>query len=94
MLLKVGCDAARALAASCDVDLVITDVSLPDGDGVALMREIHEECGVLGIAVTGHPFDVDLPMREAGFREAVIKPVDFRNLEAAILRVRRSRHGD
>ncbi|HSF41620.1 MAG TPA: ATP-binding protein, partial [Thermoanaerobaculia bacterium] len=78
---------ARRLAAEGDFDLLVSDLGLPDGSGLDLMRELRERYGLRGIAVSGYGMEEDLRRsREAGFAEHLIKPVDPAKLKAAICR--------
>lgn len=78
---------ARKLAAEGDFDLLVSDLGLPDGSGLDLMRELRESHGLRGIAVSGYGMEEDLRRsREAGFLEHLIKPVDPAKLKAAIAR--------
>jgi nitrogen-specific signal transduction histidine kinase len=78
---------ARALAASCEFDLVVSDLGLPDGSGFDLMRELRDKYGLRGIAVSGYGMEEDLRRsREAGFLEHLVKPVDIEKLKAALAR--------
>jgi PAS domain S-box-containing protein len=78
---------ARALAASRQFDLVVSDLGLPDGTGFDLMRELRDLYGLKGIAVSGYGMEEDLRRsREAGFLEHLVKPVDVEKLKAALAR--------
>lgn len=72
------------------VDIVISDIGLPDGSGLDLMREIlqrHEE--VKGVALSGYGLDEDIRRsKEAGFVEHITKPVDFVTLESILARLK------
>ncbi|HSK80475.1 MAG TPA: ATP-binding protein, partial [Thermoanaerobaculia bacterium] len=77
----------RRLAAAGDFDLLVSDLGLPDGSGLDLMRELHERYGLRGIAVSGYGMEEDLRRsRDAGFAEHLVKPVDPAKLKAAIAR--------
>jgi hypothetical protein len=79
---------ARALAKSRRFDLVISDVGLPDGSGLDLMRGLRETQGVTGIALSGFGMDGDVAAsRAAGFAEHLTKPVDWERLRSAIERL-------
>ena len=83
-------DMASALSAAKlgEFDLVISDLGLPDGNGIDLMKEIRAHRMTPGIALSGFGMDDDLgKSREAGFDAHLTKPVQFTELEAAILRV-------
>ncbi len=82
---------AVGLADSGPFDLLISDLGLPDGSGLDLLRRLRTPPTVGAIALSGHGMDDDIRRsREAGFAEHLIKPVDFRTLEAAIARVARA----
>jgi CheY-like chemotaxis protein len=76
-----------------DLDLLISDVELPDGTGLELMRALTER-GVTGIAMSGFGSEEDIRQsQEYGFAAHLIKPIDFRQLEETIQRVAvKSRH--
>jgi signal transduction histidine kinase/ActR/RegA family two-component response regulator len=66
-------------------DLLISDLGLPDGTGLDLMRQLLGRQPIRGIALTGYGSDSDLrKTREAGFSAHLTKPIDFRALESAI----------
>ena len=68
-------------------DLLLSDIELPDGDGLYLMRELGARGPMLGIAVSGFGGEEDRRQsREAGFVDHLTKPVDLNRLEAAIHR--------
>ena len=80
--------AARELASSRRFDLVISDVGLPDGTGVELMRDLHSQYRLSGIALSGFGTDDDVAASSAaGFSEHLTKPVDWPQLRSAIDRV-------
>jgi PAS domain S-box-containing protein len=68
-------------------DLLLSDIELPDGDGLYLMRELGARGSMLGIAVSGFGGEEDRRQsREAGFVDHLTKPIDLNRLEAAIHR--------
>ena len=68
-------------------DLLLSDIELPDGDGLYLMRELGPRGPMRGIAVSGFGGEEDRRQsREAGFVDHLTKPVDLNRLEAAIHR--------
>jgi signal transduction histidine kinase len=80
-----SCKTARESADSCDFDLVISDLGLPDGEGHSLMAELSEAHGLPGIALSGYGMDQDIVRsRASGFCAHLTKPVDIRSLETAI----------
>jgi CheY-like chemotaxis protein len=79
---------ARTAAQAKQFDLVVSDLGLPDGSGLDLMRQLRDRHGLLGIALSGYGQDEDVrESRAAGFVEHLVKPVDFARLEAAVRRV-------
>jgi PAS domain S-box-containing protein len=79
---------ARELAGERRFHLVISDVGLPDGSGLDLMRHLRETQGLTGIALSGFGSDDDVvASTEAGFAEHIIKPVDWERLRGAIERL-------
>ena len=72
-----------------EFDLIVSDVGLPDGTGLELMRRIVALRGcVPAIALTGYGMEEDiLRSREAGFTAHMTKPIDFTKLEAMIRQV-------
>jgi signal transduction histidine kinase/CheY-like chemotaxis protein len=80
-------DMASALeaAGTRPFDLMISDVGLPDGSGLDLMREIKKQYGIPGIAVTGYGMEEDIRRcRDAGFIAHLTKPISATQLEHAI----------
>ena len=69
-----------------DVDLLISDIALPDGSGLDLMRAIQERQGsVKGIALSGFGTQEDVRRAKlAGFMVHLTKPVSFPRLETTI----------
>ncbi len=67
-------------------DLLISDLDLPDGSGLDLMRTFLEEGSTLtGIILSGYGQQQDIAQsRDAGFAVHLTKPIDFRTLEAVI----------
>jgi signal transduction histidine kinase/ActR/RegA family two-component response regulator len=76
-------------AAAGSIDLVLSDIELPDGNGLDLIRVLHANRPHLpAIAISGFGSDDDARLSfDAGFSDHLTKPVDFRNLTAAIRRV-------
>ncbi len=72
-----------------EFDLVVSDVGLPDGTGLNLMRRIVALRGrIPAIALTGYGMEEDiLRSREAGFTAHMTKPIDFTKLEAMIRQI-------
>jgi PAS domain S-box-containing protein len=83
-----GVDAARAAARGRVFDLIISDIELPDGTGLELIRELKGHSVGAGIALSGFGSEEDIRMSlSAGFSEHLTKPVDINRLDEAVARV-------
>jgi PAS domain S-box-containing protein len=69
-----------------EFDLLISDLGLPDGSGVDLMRELRLRGYKLpGIALTGYGQQEDVQRtRQVGFDRHLTKPIELEQLERAI----------
>jgi len=77
---------ARALVNSCEV--IVSDIALPDGSGLDLMRGIRAQRPMRGIALSGYGSRQDVQRSlDAGFEEHLTKPVDLDQLVAAVRRL-------
>jgi len=81
--------AASALAVDLEqVDLVVSDVGLPDRTGHELMRELRQRRRLPAIALSGYGTEADVrASEEAGFNLHLTKPIEWPALLAAIERV-------
>jgi two-component system CheB/CheR fusion protein len=80
-----GLAAAAAAGNRNAIDLVVSDLGLPDGNGLDLMRELGERYGLQGIALSGYGMEEDVQKSHAaGFALHLTKPVRFQALVAAI----------
>jgi hypothetical protein len=71
-----------------EIDLIISDLGLPDGSGMDLIRQIQKDHPIPGIALSGYGTDEDVRRsREAGFSEHLVKPVNFPHLLAVVDRL-------
>lgn len=62
-------------------DVVISDLGLPDGSGLDLMRELQSRGPVTGIALSGYGMEEDVRQaKEAGFFAHLTKPVKIDQL--------------
>jgi len=78
-------ESALAAANQEHFDLVISDVGLPDGNGLELMRSLRQQHGLTGICLSGFGMEEDIARSsDAGFCQHLTKPIDFRKLEAII----------
>jgi CheY-like chemotaxis protein len=64
------------------LDLVISDIDLPDGDGVELMCLVKDRLRCPAVALTGHGMGGDVRRcAEAGIDRHLLKPVGVLQLE-------------
>jgi two-component system CheB/CheR fusion protein len=76
---------ALQLASSRTFDFLVSDLGLPDGDGVDLMQQLRSDHGLRGIAVSGYGMQQDFARTErAGFFAHLVKPINFQQLERAL----------
>ena len=84
---RVAAAVAAALreAAADPCELLISDIGLPDGSGVDLLRRIQPSPTLGAIAMSGFGMEEDLARsHDAGFDRHLTKPVDFVLLEETI----------
>ncbi|NVN93538.1 MAG: response regulator [Desulfuromonadales bacterium] len=67
-------------------DIVITDINMPDMDGIQVAREIKSiKPETKFIVLTGYSDEKHLDeFREIGFNDYIVKPINFDSLFAAI----------
>jgi PAS domain S-box-containing protein len=76
---------AVRLAAENEFDLLLSDIGLPDGNGIDLIRQLRRGSTIPAVALTGFGMDSDVvKCREAGFDAHLTKPVNFQKLEVLI----------
>jgi signal transduction histidine kinase/DNA-binding response OmpR family regulator len=79
---------ALDLAANERFDVLVSDIGLPDGSGIELMRALNSKHPIFGIALTGFGMEEDVRRsRDVGFRHHLIKPVDLNRLDSLIQEV-------
>jgi len=87
----VACTVAAALQwfeTASALDLLISDIGLPDGSGLDLMREVAAKYGVKGIALSGYGTEADVAeCANAGLTAHLTKPVPMSALRRAIAEV-------
>ena len=80
---------ASRLSEEQDFDLLVSDIGLPDGSGLDVIRQVRQRQNIPGIALSGFGQDEDLRRsREAGFTEHLIKPINFQTLRDVVLNIR------
>jgi CheY-like chemotaxis protein/nitrogen-specific signal transduction histidine kinase len=77
--------AALELARREHFDLVLSDLGLPDGSGLDLMRALTAQFGLPGVAISGYGMEDDLARaKEVGFIAHLTKPVNFQQVQAVL----------
>jgi len=93
LLKRCGCqtvaaknvNTARTRLSEMKFDILISDLNLPDGDGIDLVREAKQHQSLKAIAVTAR---TSAEERESGLRAGfdvyLTKPIDFNELRCAL----------
>jgi CheY-like chemotaxis protein len=72
----------------CQIDLLLSDLGLPDATGYELMSQIRARHSIPGIALSGFGMEEDVrKCHEAWFKEHLVKPVRITQLEEALARI-------
>jgi two-component system, chemotaxis family, CheB/CheR fusion protein len=83
-----GLATAESLAGGGEIDLLVSDLGLPDGSGHDLMRELARRYHLRGIALSGYGMDEDIrKSMDAGFEKHLTKPVSLQALRTALQEV-------
>jgi len=76
---------ALDLSAREEFDVLISDLGLPDGSGIDLMRTLNSGRPLFGIALTGFGMEDDIrKSHDAGFKHHLVKPIDLNKLDSLI----------
>jgi PAS domain S-box-containing protein len=81
--------AAIGLAESQQFDVLLSDIGLPDGSGLDLMRDLRQRGHRMpAVALSGYGMDDDIRASlAAGFAEHLVKPIELTHLELMIQRI-------
>lgn len=78
---------AREVYASCDVDVVLLDLRLPDGSGLELLSELTEDPSTRVIISTAYPeVDTAIQALRLGAFDYINKPFDLDELDLVLSR--------
>lgn len=81
-------EAALEILRSKTLDVVLSDIGLPDGSGYDVIAEAKRKQRVKGIALTGFGMEEDIKRsKKAGFDFHLTKPVDFQELRSVLAEV-------
>jgi CheY-like chemotaxis protein len=76
---------ALELAHSHDFDLLLSDISLPDGTGWDLLLQLRTSRPIRAVAMSGLSAEQDIERSESvGFAEHLVKPVPMEKLDRAL----------
>jgi adenylate cyclase len=81
-----GVEAMTVLEANHDVDLVITDISMPRMDGLSLLQKLQEsdeKLSTIIVSAYGDMSNIRTAMNRGAF-DFLTKPIDFLDLETTI----------
>ncbi|MCV6613966.1 MAG: response regulator [Cellvibrionaceae bacterium] len=88
-----NCSQAREQLAQKAIDIVLLDITLPDGDGLALTREIRSRSNMGIILVTQRSDDIDrIVGLELGADDYVTKPYNIRELMVRVKNLNQRLH--
>jgi CheY-like chemotaxis protein len=77
--------AALSYAATNPIDVLVSDIGLPDASGHELMRQLKQIQGVPGVAVSGFGLEADVQhSHDAGFFAHLTKPINLHLLHETI----------
>lgn len=87
--MKTALSVHAALELLADCDVMVSDIALPDGSGLDLMRRIRAKGNsIRGIALSGYGSAQDIKRSlDAGFEAHLTKPVDVERLVEAVRRL-------
>lgn len=79
---------ALRMAMENDIEAIICDLELPDGDGCDLLKELRTHREIHGIVLSGHGTPADLQRsRDAGFVAHLVKPFDITQIEHTLSKI-------
>ena len=83
-----GLQSALEIVESKELDVVLSDIRLPDGSGYEVIAQAKRKQPVKGVALTGFDKEEDIRRsKEAGFDFYLTKPVDFHELRTVLAQV-------
>ncbi|MBC6477869.1 MAG: response regulator [Hormoscilla sp. GM7CHS1pb] len=83
-----GKEAIARLQADSEIDMILTDINMPEMDGLTLLAKLNEEkmnIKTVVISAYGHVKNMKIAQKFGAF-EFLNKPIDFKQLEGIITR--------
>jgi PAS domain S-box-containing protein len=85
VIVAANVEEALRVASGVEIDLVISDIGLPDATGYELLRRLRLDRKLRAIALTGYGNDEDIARtKAAGFSTHLTKPIAIAALDAAL----------
>jgi diguanylate cyclase (GGDEF)-like protein len=81
-----GLEAWQVIKKSADIDVIITDINMPEMDGLSLLKNIaeaEEEYKTIVVSAFGDIPNIRAAMNQGAF-DFLTKPIDFHDLDATI----------
>ena len=81
-----GRDALEQLALNHNVDLVLSDINMPEMDGLTLLTKLNEQNGLMKsvmVSAYGDMENIRIAMNRGAF-DFITKPINFEDLELTI----------
>ena len=76
---------ALELLGSGNIDVLLCDIGLPDGNGYEVVSQAKRKLPIKAIAITGFGTEEDIRRsNEAGFDSHLVKPVDLHKLQTVL----------
>lgn len=86
ILVAENTETALQILRSKTLDVILSDIGLPDGSGYQVISEAKKNQHVTGIALTGFGTEEDVNRsKKAGFDFHLTKPVDFHELRSVLV---------
>lgn len=81
--------AARTLLKAFPIDVIITDMILPDINGLSFVQQLREEGNKVPVIFMSGVTDLELNLRvkELGASECFLKPIDLDRIQMAIEKI-------
>ena len=87
--------AAKQMLDDSDFDIVLLDIGLPDGSGLDVLKYIKRRKSSVGVLIMTAYGDIDNRVQglDLGADDYLVKPIDFKELDARIRAVKRRKDG-